>query len=138
MSQKNVAVMKTYFEVWNTGDLNALRGLFDPEVIMRPPKGWPEPGPFVGRDALMREWTHIRSTYDKADTLEPTGDFIAIADHVVVRMIWHGAGRGPDMDTQREGVRHRVLLAPRRGPRSGRPLGVGDVARERGGCSRRC
>jgi ketosteroid isomerase-like protein len=39
MSQKNVAVMKTYFEVWNTGDLNALRGLFDPEVIMRPPEG---------------------------------------------------------------------------------------------------
>ena len=103
MSQENVEVMKTYFKVWNTADLDALREMFDPEVIMRPPKGWPEPGPFVGRDEVMREWEHTRAAFD-ADTLEVVGDYLDVADHVVMRLTWHGAGRGPEYDLKVTGV----------------------------------
>jgi ketosteroid isomerase-like protein len=104
MSQENVEVMKTYFEVWNTADLDALREMFDPEVIMRPLSGWPEgPGPFIGRDAVMRQWEHMRTAFD-ADTLEVVGDYVDVADHVVVRLIWHGAGRGPDADLKLSGI----------------------------------
>ena len=103
MSRENVEVVKTYFEVWNTADLDALREMYDPEAIMRPLSGWPETGPFVGRDAVMRQWKHMREAFD-ADTLEPVGDFIEVANHVVVRLIWHGAGRGPEAEWNLTGV----------------------------------
>jgi ketosteroid isomerase-like protein len=43
----------------------------------------------------MRQLEQNRETWD-TDTFEPTSDFIDGADRVVVRMIWHGAGLGPD------------------------------------------
>ena len=46
--------------------------LYDPEVIVRPLKGWPEPGPFVGRDAVMRQWERQRETFD-TDAVELIG-----------------------------------------------------------------
>jgi ketosteroid isomerase-like protein len=94
MSQENVEIAKAFFEAWNAGDMNAVRELYDPDVIMRPPKGWPEPGPEVGRDAVMRQFEQLRGTWE-ADAVEVISDFIDTADHVVVRYIWRGAGQGP-------------------------------------------
>jgi ketosteroid isomerase-like protein len=99
MSQENVEVVRAAFEAWNAGDMDALRDLYDPDVIVRAPAGWPEPGPFVGREAVMRQFEQLRETWD-ADALEPTSDFIDAADRVAVRMIWHGAGRGPEADLE--------------------------------------
>jgi hypothetical protein len=42
---------------------------FDPNVIMRMPDGWPEPGPEVGREAVMRQLGQQRETWD-ADAFE--------------------------------------------------------------------
>jgi ketosteroid isomerase-like protein len=95
MSQANVEVFRALFEAWNAGDMDTARALYDPEVIVRPLTDWPEPGPFVGREAVMRQWEQMRDTYD-ADTVEPISDFIDAADRVVVRQIWHGLGSGPD------------------------------------------
>jgi ketosteroid isomerase-like protein len=55
MSQENVEVVGAMFDTWNAGDMDAFRELYDPDVIVRAPKDWPEPGPFVGREALMRQ-----------------------------------------------------------------------------------
>ena len=135
MSQENVEIVRAAFEAWNAGDMDALRELYDPDVIVRTPEGWPEPGPFVGREAVMRQFEQLRETWD-ADTLEPISDFIDAGDRVVVRFIWRGAGHGPesnmeltDVFTVRKGriFYHGVLLGSRGGPRS------------RWGCrSRRC
>jgi ketosteroid isomerase-like protein len=103
MSRANVDVVRAAFEAWNKGDMDALRDLYDPDVIMRTVEGWPEPGPYVGRDAVMRQWMQQRSTWD-ADALEPLGEFIDAADRVVVRFIWHGAGYGPDADLEMTNV----------------------------------
>ena len=54
MSQENVEIVRATFEAWNAGDMDAFRELQDPDVIARAPEGWPEPGPFVGRERLMR------------------------------------------------------------------------------------
>ncbi len=54
MSEENVEVIRAAFEAWNAGDMDALRERLDPDIIWRPPEGWPEPGPFVGREAVMR------------------------------------------------------------------------------------
>ena len=35
----------------------------DPDVIARAPAGWPEPGPFVGRDAVMQQFARLREAW---------------------------------------------------------------------------
>jgi ketosteroid isomerase-like protein len=103
MSQENVKIVRANFEAWNAGDMDAVRELYDSDAIMRPPVGWPEPGPFVGREEVMREWEQLRETFD-ADALDPISDFIDVAGRVVVRFIWRGAGRGPEANLEMTGV----------------------------------
>src|SRR3954453_2986266 len=103
MSQENVEIMRANFEAWNAGDMGALREYFDPDVIMRMPEGWPEPGPYVGREAVMRQLGQQRETWD-ADAFELISDFIDVGDRVAVRFIWHGAGYGPEAGIEATGV----------------------------------
>ena len=95
MSQENVEVFRAAIDAWNAGDMDAFRELCDPNIIMRTPEGWPEPGPFVGREAVMREWHQLRETWD-ADAVEPISDFIETGDRVLVRQVWHAVGSGPE------------------------------------------
>src|SRR2546422_5882100 len=97
MSQKNVDVVRAGVVAWNAGDMDALRELYDPDIVLRMPEGWPEPGPYVGREAVMRQWEQQRETWD-ADAVVPISDFIDAADRVVVRYSWRGAGHGPEAD----------------------------------------
>ena len=94
MSQ-NVEIVQAVYDAWNSGDMGALRELSHPDVVMRVPEGWPEPGPFVGREAVMRLFEQWRETFDTYVT-ELIGDIIEAADRVVVRQVWHGVGRGPE------------------------------------------
>jgi ketosteroid isomerase-like protein len=103
MSQENVEVVKVNFDLWNAGDMDAWRDLFAPDGIMRNPEGWPEPGPQVGREAVMRFLQQLRDTWD-ADDLEVISDYTDIGDRVAVRFIWHGAGSGPDADLEMTGI----------------------------------
>jgi DnaK suppressor protein len=95
MAQEKADVLRAAFEAWNSGDMDAVRALYDPEVVMHPPEGWPEPGPFVGRDAVMRQWQQQREAWD-VDAVESIGGYIEAGDRVAVRQIWHRAGQGPE------------------------------------------
>jgi ketosteroid isomerase-like protein len=103
MSEENVEIARGVFDAWKAGDMEAVRALYDPDVVVRPLEGWPEPGPLLGRDAVMRQWEQQRETWD-ADEVEPIGDFIDAADRVVVRQVWRGAGHGPDMNMEMTNV----------------------------------
>jgi len=103
MSQENVEVVRRGFATWNAGDMDAYRELLDPEVSWRPGEGWPEPGPYVGRDTVMRQLVQLRETWD-AETLEPIDDFIDAADRVVVKVIWRAVGHGPELNLELTGV----------------------------------
>jgi ketosteroid isomerase-like protein len=103
MSQENVEIAKAAFEAWNAGDMDAFRELLAPDVVMRLPEGWPEPGPYAGREAVMRQVEQQRETWD-ADAFELITDFIGAADRVVVRFIWRGAGHGPELNLEATGV----------------------------------
>jgi ketosteroid isomerase-like protein len=94
-----VEIVRAGFEAWNAGDMDALRESFDPGIIWRPPEGWPEPGPFAGREAVMRQLEQLRETWD-ADALELISDFIHAADRVAVRLIWRGVGHGPESNME--------------------------------------
>src|SRR5438132_9414637 len=99
MSQENVEIVRQAYEAWNARDMDAFRELYDPDVIVRTPEGWPEPGPFVGREAFIRWCEQLRETWD-ADALKPIGDFIDVGDRVAVRQIWRGAGYGPEANLE--------------------------------------
>jgi ketosteroid isomerase-like protein len=103
VSQENVEIMRAAFEAWNSGRMDAFREMNDPRVIVWMPEGWPEPGPFVGRDAAMRQFDQLRETWD-ADVFELIGDFVEVADHVLVRYIWRGAGHGPEANVEVTGI----------------------------------
>ena len=99
MSQENVESLRAAFEAWNAGDMDAFREQYDPDAILRTVEGWPEPGPYVGREAVMRLFEQNRVTWD-ANTVEPISDFIDGADRVAVRMTWRGAGHGPGLNLE--------------------------------------
>jgi ketosteroid isomerase-like protein len=95
MSQENVDVVRASFEAWNAGDMEAWSGFLAPDVIWRVEKNWPEQGPFIGREAVLRAVQQGRETWD-TDTAEPIGEFFHAADRVAVRFVWHGHGHGPE------------------------------------------
>jgi ketosteroid isomerase-like protein len=99
MSQENVEVIKAAAHAWNLGDADAFRDLHDPEVILRPEKNWPEPGPYIGLEAVMGFYERMRDTFD-ADTVELTGNIADGGDWVVARWIWHGQGHGPESNME--------------------------------------
>ena len=89
MSRENVEAVEAAFAAWNAGDMQAVREVYHPEAIVRTPEDWPEPGPFVGRHAVMRQFEQLRATYE-ADTLETITDFRPVGDRVIVRWFWQG------------------------------------------------
>ena len=99
MSQENVEIVRAFIDAWNAGDMHAVRELYAPDAVVRPPEGWPEPGPFVGREAVMRQFQQMRETWD-ADAATPISDFIAASDRVAVRFIWRGTGHGPESNME--------------------------------------
>ena len=60
MSQENVEIVRAAFAAWNAGEMDALRELHDPDVIVRALKGWPEPGPLSGGKRLCASSTGWR------------------------------------------------------------------------------
>ena len=99
MSRENVEIVRALLEAWNAGDTDAWHELYDPDVIVRTVKDWPEPGPYVGREAVMRFHEQLRDTWD-VHAVVPISDFIDAGDRVAVRYIWRGAGHGPDLNME--------------------------------------
>jgi ketosteroid isomerase-like protein len=99
MSQENVELLRRGLTAWNAGDMDGVRDVCDPDIVMRPPEGWPESGPFIGAEAVMRQWAEQRKIW-KADSVEPISDFIPGGEHAAVRQVWRGTGAGPDTDTK--------------------------------------
>jgi ketosteroid isomerase-like protein len=93
MSEENIEVLRAFVSAWNARDMDAPRELHDPDVIMQAPKGWPEPGPEIGRDAVLRQFEQLRETWE-ADSVEPIS-FVDVGDRVLMRFSWHTAGQGP-------------------------------------------
>ena len=98
MSQENIEIVRANFAAWNAGDMDALRERFDRDVIMRMPEDWPEGGPFVGREVVMRQFEQMRQTWD-VDTFEVIS-VIDVADRVVARFIWRSVGHGPESNME--------------------------------------
>ena len=42
MAQENVELAQAWNEAWNAGHMDAVRELYDPDVVVRPMKDWGE------------------------------------------------------------------------------------------------
>jgi ketosteroid isomerase-like protein len=94
MPQGNVEIVRAVLAAWNEKDIDAVRDAHDPNTIFNPVEGWPESGPFVGREAVMAFFEQLGEAWD-TDAFEPT-IFIDARDRVVVRMAWRGAFQGTE------------------------------------------
>jgi ketosteroid isomerase-like protein len=99
MSAENVEVVRSTFEAWNAGDMDAIRDLYDPAIVVRYAEGWPEGlEPALGREAVMRWYDQLRETWD-ANSLDLIS-LINAGDRVIARQILRGVGQGPDLNLE--------------------------------------
>jgi ketosteroid isomerase-like protein len=71
MSEGNVEVVRRSTELWNAGDVEALRELFHPDVVLHVPEGMPEKGPFSGLDQVISQYRRLGEDFTE-DHLEGT------------------------------------------------------------------
>jgi ketosteroid isomerase-like protein len=94
VTPSNLEVTQRYYAAWNARDTEALREVLDAACVAHTASDWPEPGPYYGRDAMLRWYEQLRGTWDN-DSLEVLETRDA-GDRIVTRQIWHGFGHGPD------------------------------------------
>jgi hypothetical protein len=54
-----VQLVHEAFYCFASGDWDRLRGLIAPDAAMTPLETWPEPGPFIGPEASVREYQRL-------------------------------------------------------------------------------
>jgi ketosteroid isomerase-like protein len=96
MSRENMEAVLRGLNAYNAGDLAAMREMYDPAAVMNHLEGWPEAGPSVGRDAVVRSLEGLREAWTTRDSLEVIGEPIDVGNRVMVRAVWHVSGEIPD------------------------------------------
>ena len=91
MSRENVEVVMESIRLFGAGNLSALAELQEADSVVYPPEGWPEPGPFVGKKAVMANWAQIQEDWSEQEMTVKS--VAAEGDVVVARMLWNVLGR---------------------------------------------
>jgi hypothetical protein len=90
--------IRSFQDAWNTQDMDAVRSMIHTDACHTPPPGWPEPGPFVGRDAVMTHFEQLRETF-RDETIEVM-DLTPVGEIFVSRVLWRGTGLGPEAEIE--------------------------------------
>jgi len=99
MPEETVEVALESFRRFDPADLEPFGRTLHPEAVMTAAEGWPETGPFIGREACVRQMGRLFddwSDYRLADieVVEGRGDWVLIA--------WtlHAKGRASGLDVR--------------------------------------
>ena len=65
MSQENVEIAWESFRRFDPDDMKEWAALWHPESRATAAEGWPEQGPFVGRDAVVRQFERIYADWSE-------------------------------------------------------------------------
>ena len=65
MSQENVEIAWESFRRFNPNDMDDWAALWHAESCATAAEGWPEQGPFVGRDAIVRQFERIYADWSE-------------------------------------------------------------------------
>ncbi len=103
MSWENVELTRRGVELWNRGEMDALRELYHPKAVMHHPPGWPEPGPSVGREAILDQFRRLRED-TKTDELHMMTLLGDPDDWVVWEYRWSATGLESGLPMELTGV----------------------------------
>jgi ketosteroid isomerase-like protein len=96
MSEENVEVVRRVNELFSKGDLDEWAEYWDPEVIVTPPKGWPEGEVPQGIEGWRRQAERLRDSWEEAraevDEIRSVG-----GDQVLARIRYVTRGRDTAM-----------------------------------------
>jgi SnoaL-like domain len=135
MSQENVEVVLEGIRRFEASDFEGVSRRWHPDSWITGPEGWPERGPFEGRDAVLGQFRRLAADWGehRVSEIQVVADR---ADWVVVTFRWEVRGERsgarlrrtsqPPTGSGRERSAKRISTGPLRTPRSRRAAGVGD------------
>jgi ketosteroid isomerase-like protein len=91
VSKDNVAVVLEGMRLFEVSDFDRMARLWHPDVRITGPEGWPERGPFEGRNAVFAQFRRLASDWGK----HRISDVDVVADRagwVVVTFRWEVQG----------------------------------------------
>ena len=91
MSKDNIAVVLEGIRLFEAFDFDGMARLWHPDVRITGPEGWPERGPFEGRNAVLGQFRRLASDWGK----QRISDADVVADHagwVVLTFRWEVQG----------------------------------------------
>jgi ketosteroid isomerase-like protein len=91
MSKDNLAVVLKGLRLFEASDFDGMARLWHPDVRITGPEGWPEPGPFEGRDAVFGQFRRLAADWER----QRISDVEAVADRagwVVLTFRWEVQG----------------------------------------------
>ena len=88
MPEKNVETMLEVFRLGAVESFDRLAALLDPDVRMDGLDDWPEPGPFIGSDAVVAEFKRVRADWTE-QRFEDIQIIASNRDWVVTEYRWH-------------------------------------------------
>jgi ketosteroid isomerase-like protein len=96
MSRENVELVLESFRL-DHNDVEGRAALFHPQITATAIPGWPEPGPFVGREAALAETKRLthwgENRFTDIDVVADEGDWVVVAYR------WHVRGAGSGIST---------------------------------------
>jgi len=99
VADERAAVMHSWFETWNRGDLDAFSELYAADAVMTPPAGWVETGTLDGREAIRQFFEGLKEAWEGEDTAVLT-ELETVGDVVLTRMEWRVRGRVSGIETK--------------------------------------
>ena len=91
MPQNDLDVAREAVQRFSRGDLDGLAATFTPDAVLWSPEGWPESGPFEGRDAVVRQFGRVTEDWESYDM--ETGREASFGEWGVLELIWRARGR---------------------------------------------
>ena len=98
MSSDRVELIRSGYEAWNRGDDEGIAAALAEDVEWHGHPRLPEPGPFVGRDAVKSWLAGLRVAWDEI-SIHPLA-FAEAGSDVVVLINITGRGRGSGVEVQ--------------------------------------
>jgi ketosteroid isomerase-like protein len=104
MSQENEGIVRRFYALWDSADFDPMVELLDPEVVASAPEGWPESGPWKGRDEVLAQVRAVRANF--GDQTFVVKEIRARGDRVVTRhrVLARGARSGLNTEVENSGA----------------------------------
>jgi hypothetical protein len=98
MSQENVDFVIEGLRLFEAGEID-VAGRWHERCRITAPEGWPEQGPFEGRDAVQSQLERIQEDFSAGNRVTDVGVVAAEGEWVVLRFTWVTRGSASEVET---------------------------------------